>query len=462
MISAERVRIVDARHGAVTVVRRRGATTAEHPGALSVHQARELIRRLRRDGGHQCLVELHLLTGRGGRVDYRRACGRDLERQVIDATADGEIVFSEGWEVGRGGRTEGRSARAVMFSGGEKPVAREIRVSDLVMANQDERTFEGVGYLLVPASAWPDGARRDRYEVLPDAEAGRVLRRMAARARSGEDKAALTEAAAMFAPLRPANSRAGLLLLRRIQRPGVGKNAATDAAINPSQARAAVARQDHNLVFEYTTNTGEPIVDEEGFELVGPGGGVQRGKLSFGRLERRGVEPGEYELRVRAIKSASWSKTTARPSDEVDLIVEARGFPDGTMVQMTISGAHGPPDATPLAVLTGPLAAGRVSVPWRYEQPVGGSIHGDVRFEATVETKRAASGVLAIRPSDTRSVRGMCERLRALGYDPGQLSAEVDDAMRDAIRRYQEDCPAMAVTGDLDEDGLDVLDEQTS
>jgi hypothetical protein len=236
------------------------------------------------------------------------------------------------------------------------------------------------------------------------------------------------------------------------QAPSPAPQSRPPAGSPPSAART------HELRFEYVTNTGHPITDDAGFELRGPGGAVQKGKLANGRLHRTGVEPGAYELRTRAIKSARWSSTTASAFEAVDLIVSTRGFPDGTQLEVVIRSAYGPPDATGVH-LNMEVESDLARVTWAYEQAIGGRFREQFQFEASAGRKHARSNFLAISQHPSGTPLGTQERLRAQGYAPGPPADEWTAALRTALRRYQADHPPLLAHGELDPFTLEQLDD---
>lgn len=225
----------------------------------------------------------------------------------------------------------------------------------------------------------------------------------------------------------------------------------------PARSPSSAART-HELRFEYVTNTGHPITDDAGFELRGPGGGVQKGKLANGRLERTGVAPGAYELRTRCIKSARWSSTTASPFEAVELIVSTQGLPDGTPLDIVIRSACGPPDATGVRI-RGELSSDQMRLTWTYEQAIRGRFRDRLQFEVSAGGKHARSNFLAINAHPSGTARGTQERLRAQGYAPGPPADEWTGALRTALRRYQSDHPPLLAHGELDPFTLEQLDD---
>jgi hypothetical protein len=328
------------------------------------------------------------------------------------------------------------------------------------MGGRADLSFEGAAYVLLPAAAWAGFRERHAFRVVGPREGTPTLERMAASPAAGPRARALLEAAPQLVDASRANLGTGLLLVRRLQARDFAPARADGPALTPSQLHAA---RSHDLLFEYLSSTGHPAADDEGFEFVGPSGDVEAGALSNGQLQRQGVEPGAYELRVRAIKSARWSTDTAHPFEDVEVLVSTKGFSDGTSVDIAIRPAWGAPDDAPLATLSASVRSGVAATQWRYEQKVGTQERERFRFEAAIgKHKRALSDALDVVPHEPHTARGAQERLRSLGYDPGPPADDVSDALRTALRSYQRDNPPLAPTGELDDETVRTLDDQTT
>jgi hypothetical protein len=369
---------------------------------------------------------------------------------VRAASEEGRLLVVPGWSWTGAVRTP-----VVRHAGRPEP-----RVAARAMAGRDELVFEGARLVIVPAWSWATFAQRDAFQVVSQELAGPILQRMGA-ASVGDQRAALVEAATLLSETRSPRPRGGLFLIRRreVLAPAVGSRLEATLA-PPAAAKALAGTASQDLLFEYRTNTGHPISDDDGFELVAPDGGVEVGTLSNGRLYKPGVDAGSYELRFREMCGARWSVPLAHPFGEVRMEVETCGFPPGTTVRFAVWFADGPPDGPPLAELSAALYADRAAASWRYQQAVGGPVRERLRFEAAIGKKRAWSDALAIEPHAAETALGAQERLRALGYDPGPPEAGSGDRLAQVLRAYQQDHPPLAVTGRLDDETAALLDEQ--
>jgi hypothetical protein len=289
-------------------------------------------------------------------------------------------------------------------------------------------------------------------ELLPFAPSLFDLRRMPGDAWLARIEEALGRKQLLFVPGWDWPQSASPAAAREQAAPAVSPARPSRAPVSPSALRT------HELRFEYVTNTGFPITDDDGFELRGPGGAVQKGKLANGRLQRKGVEPGAYELRARYFKSARWSTTSAVPFEPVELIVNTQGFPDGTQLELVIRPAYGPPDARGFG-LEGEIQADQARASWAYEQGVGDRLMERFQFEVSAGRKHARSDLLLINAHPSGTPRGTQERLRARGYDAGPPADDWTVALRSALRRYQADHPPLIASGDPDPFTVDLLDD---
>lgn len=298
------------------------------------------------------------------------------------------------------------------------------------------------------------------YDVVPAVEAAAVIARLAATAGGGPWQAAAATLAKHFVDLRSPPGPIGFMLLRapmsyaeRITPP--------EDVITPAKLKRLRDEHEsnHNVSFEFITDTGHLIEDEAGYELIFPDGKFETGKLASSKAERSGVKPGIYELRTRSIRGASWLLPSVQPFERVGLSVSTKGFPDGTVVKIAIRYSWAALNSPPLAQLEAKVLADSAESSWMFEQALGDSPYQDLIFDAIVGQKRSWSGLLIVNPAAADTTRGAQDRLRALGYDVGPPSDEITDAFNSALELFQSHHPPLVVSGFLDGYTINVLDD---
>jgi hypothetical protein len=288
-----------------------------------------------------------------------------------------------------------------------------------------------------------------------------VITRLAKTAGVGPWQAAAATIAKHFVDFRSPPKSTGFMLLRapmsyaeRITPP--------EDVITPAKLKKLKEEREenHTVSFEFVTDTGHPIEDDAGYDLIFPDGRIETGKLAGSKAERQGVKPGVYTLRMRSIEGASWLLSKVQPFERVGLSVSTKGFPDGTVVNLSIRYSWAPPNSLPLAQLESKVLADSAEASWSFEQPLGVLPYQSLIFEALIGKKRTWSGRLQVAPLAIDTSRGIQDRLRALGYDPGPPSDEATDALTNAVKAFQTDHPPLLASGVVDELTFERLAEQ--
>jgi hypothetical protein len=106
---------------------------------------------------------------------------------------------------------------------------------------------------------------------------------------------------------------------------GSGGSAAGEAASGGAETEVTEA---HNLDVKFVDKGGFPIAGV-GYTLKSPSGRTGQGTL-MGRVKQTVFEEGDYEIELKAITKAEWSKKEARDGETVKMFVETSGFEDGT------------------------------------------------------------------------------------------------------------------------------------
>jgi len=92
-------------------------------------------------------------------------------------------------------------------------------------------------------------------------------------------------------------------------------------------AVATQATSSHFLDVKFVDQGGKPITHVH-YVLDAPDGSVETGLLG-GRIRHTGVKPGTYNIALRTITKADWSKKKVRKGEKVKLLVETAGIDNG-------------------------------------------------------------------------------------------------------------------------------------
>lgn len=251
----------------------------------------------------------------------------------------------------------------------------------------------------------------------------------------------------LLAELTEALERGRMVVVRRLRRSlSYTPRIKEELLEEPSPAAAEGPLR---LALSFITASGHAVHDDSGFELVHPDGNVERGTLSEGGLKRENVAPGLYQMRFKYLSHAEWVPNNAHCDEPLKMRVRGRGYPEQTAVRIRVQNViEGPAEAS--AELEAHLSQDIAEVEFIYRQPVGAPPLACLRFHATVDEKRASSGPLWLTPYPIEDLRGVQQRLRALGYDSGSLSQEMNGAIERALKDFQESHPPLAADGAAD------------
>ena len=154
----------------------------------------------------------------------------------------------------------------------------------------------GRHYKLVVAQVLAATPERDSYQVVPQAEARKVLTSIAEQATGQTALVPLLEQASdnLSRDWRPPLSPTGLVLLRRTLRP-IALATATETAISPSALRKL--KDEGWIEIAFVDGGGEPVPDVS-FDLRLADGQNQSGKTNKkGSARLEGITPGECKVR---------------------------------------------------------------------------------------------------------------------------------------------------------------------
>jgi N-acetylmuramoyl-L-alanine amidase len=169
----------------------------------------------------------------------------------------------------------------------------------------DKLSFQGRQYKLAVAGGIESVPDRDRYEVVPQADARAVLEGLAKQSPSHADD--LHQASEKISQDWRHTSRPepeGLVLLRRVPAPVFAPKADDAPAITPSRMKALVEKA--NLEIHLVDLNGISQKDIA-FEISKPDGGVESGKLDEdGRARAQSSKLGTFVVKFPELDGADW------------------------------------------------------------------------------------------------------------------------------------------------------------
>jgi hypothetical protein len=204
------------------------------------------------------------------------------------------------------------------------------------------------------------------------------------------------------------------------------------------------------------TSTGEAVEDPDPVDVSEAGSDPAPMKMGEGKLENKKPK-GVVVVTFHELRRAFWSKSVAAADEDLELGVLSSGFPDGTKGTFEIRHVGDAADSEPLESIDFSLSDGKARAPWKYEQPLKGAASARLVFSARVDKKVAYSAPLNIVAYPFTDVRGVKQRLRALGYDAGPPDASEGGPLESALRAFQGDNEPLEKTGKLDEKTRRVL-----
>jgi hypothetical protein len=203
----------------------------------------------------------------------------------------------------------------------------------------------------------------------------------------------------------------------------------------------------HFIEFNFALESGQPIADDSGFILTGPDGSKQEGVLSGGGFKRQGVQEGAYHLKFRYIVTCGWQRSVAIGEPTVAMWVKTVEIPDGTNVLFKVSRRF-QTALQPLQSINAALHGNSARVAFKYKQKLGESPGGEFVFEVEIGQKRSLSDVLSIGRYSISTIKGVQQRLKELGFDPGPIDGLAGPNTKKAVRAFQKTVP------ELKEDGI--------
>jgi uncharacterized Zn-binding protein involved in type VI secretion len=101
-----------------------------------------------------------------------------------------------------------------------------------------------------------------------------------------------------------------------------------------SGAEDEAETEDHYIDVKFKDKGGKPIMGV-GYSIKAPDNATETG-TTFGKVKKTGVEPGDYDIELKGIIKAEWSKKKARDGETVKILVETAGIEDGAKAKFEI------------------------------------------------------------------------------------------------------------------------------
>lgn len=139
------------------------------------------------------------------------------------------------------------------------------------------------------------------------------------------------------------------------------------AAADVSQEESREGEEEeHYLDVKIVDKGGKPITGCY-YHLSGPGGIDESGAVT-GRITRSLTQAGSFDIEIKAITKADWSKRSARDGETVKIQVETAGIDDGAVAHVEVferDTHHADRKIEQLTDLT--VSAGKIEHDWHYE-----------------------------------------------------------------------------------------------
>jgi hypothetical protein len=121
----------------------------------------------------------------------------------------------------------------------------------------------------------------------------------------------------------------------------------------------------HFLDVSFLDKAKFPIVGLH-YSLKGPDNKTEHGLLSR-KIKRTGIQQGNYEIALRGITNARWSKRSAKVGDTVDLIVDTVGVDAGRKAELVIYIRDTTYADHPIAAIQSQVRSDQVREQWKLE-----------------------------------------------------------------------------------------------
>jgi uncharacterized Zn-binding protein involved in type VI secretion len=191
----------------------------------------------------------------------------------------------------------------------------------------------------------------------------------------------------------------------------IGESAVVSAGAMSSAAMAGGGTKGqevelHFLDVTFVDKAGLPIKGID-YKIKSPSGDETMGTLS-GPIKKTGIPQGTYEIQLKAITSAKWSKKSIEVGEKVNLKAETIGIDSGTKASFEIFMKGGPSADKSHEVIGGTVQGDKAEVEWEFQykddtdQPVLGKekmkdyYPSDLYFIFKADNYTSRSGLLSV------------------------------------------------------------------
>jgi uncharacterized Zn-binding protein involved in type VI secretion len=134
----------------------------------------------------------------------------------------------------------------------------------------------------------------------------------------------------------------------------------------------APVEEQHYLDVNFVDGGGNPVTGAQ-YTVTAPDGSATQGSLG-GRIRQSGVQEGNYEVALRAIVKAVWSKPKARDGEKVKMQVETAGIDDGETAAFEVWERNSnKADRLVFSSESSSVSGDKVESEWTYEHPSDGT-----------------------------------------------------------------------------------------
>jgi hypothetical protein len=224
-----------------------------------------------------------------------------------------------------------------------------------------------------------------------------------------------------------------------------------------------VERHALDYVFQYPDGSPTSGLD---WVLTHPSGKTEKGTFGpHAAIHREDVDPGSYAVTLKEIERVEWSKASAVPNEEVELVARVVGFADGAPAKVRVFRKHDEADDRVLDTIEARVDQGRVECSYRFDDTIAArsSWEGGLELVAELSFDEGKCWAKTIAPLQLalKSLRRVAWaskeiqdgedaelQIETVGYDDGtKLDAELWRFDDEGDHRKLASLPAVPIAG---------------